>query len=85
VTRPGASPELQVELSVRAALYGERDEVTVTRTTRRPLRARAVGPSGRVVGGRYRLLRRVGAGAMADVYRARDERLKREVAVKLIS
>jgi serine/threonine protein kinase len=37
-----------------------------------------------LVGGRYRLLGRVGAGGMATVYRARDERSDRDVAVKVI-
>jgi serine/threonine protein kinase len=35
------------------------------------------------VGGRYRLGDRLGGGAVADVYRAVDERLERPVAIKL--
>ena len=38
--------------------------------------------SGRVVAGRYELLDQVGHGAMGTVWRARDLRLDREVAVK---
>src|SRR5215470_17348363 len=38
--------------------------------------------SGRVVAGRYELLDPVGHGAMGTVWRARDLRLDREVAVK---
>jgi serine/threonine protein kinase len=38
-----------------------------------------------MLGGRYRLLDRIGAGATADVYRARDERLGRDVAAKVIA
>jgi hypothetical protein len=41
-----------------------------------------VAGSGRVVAGRYELLDRVGHGAMGTVWRARDLRLDREVAVK---
>src|SRR5918994_4993920 len=39
---------------------------------------------GRVLGGRYRLLGPVGAGASAQVYLADDVRLRRRVAVKIL-
>ncbi len=44
----------------------------------------AVDQVGRVIGGRYRLLAVVGAGASAQVFAADDTRLGRRVAVKLL-
>jgi eukaryotic-like serine/threonine-protein kinase len=75
---PGASADLEVERSVCDRLYGNRAAVTVT-----PI-PHGAAPLGRLVGGRYRLVERLGAGGMATVYRARDEQLGREVAVKVI-
>lgn len=41
-------------------------------------------PAGRLIAGRYRIISLVGAGGMGMVYRAEDERLHVDVALKLL-
>jgi serine/threonine-protein kinase len=43
-----------------------------------------VADVGRVLGERYHLLELVGQGGMATIYRARDDQLGREVAIKIL-
>src|SRR5687768_3902072 len=44
-----------------------------------------VREQGVVLDGRYELAELIGTGGMAEVWRARDQRLSRDVAVKLLS
>jgi eukaryotic-like serine/threonine-protein kinase len=66
-----------------------RTTVVIACCQQRPIRPpagaaqlRAAGSDARVLAGRYRLAELVGRGASATVWRARDELLDREVAVK---
>jgi eukaryotic-like serine/threonine-protein kinase len=51
---------------------------------RKPDRDKPFLEDGQVVG-RYRIIKRIGAGAMGEVYLAADEQLGRHAAVKVLS
>jgi eukaryotic-like serine/threonine-protein kinase len=74
--------QIDVERAVRNQLYGERSELTVAPLAAAPVPARRPAE---FLGGRYRLLSLIGAGGMTNVYCARDELLKRRVAVKVLA
>ena len=75
---------IELERSVRAQLYGEPAQVVATGVPGVRDDPRRAG-LGRLLGGRYTLVELLGAGGMATAYRARDDRLGRDVAVKVIA
>nr|MCC6672974.1 serine/threonine protein kinase [Planctomycetota bacterium] len=70
-------PELRAEVAAALGLAPALPDLGSDARHDDPLR-------GRVLGGRYQLEHRLGAGAMGVVYRARDRELGRAVAVKLV-
>src|SRR5262245_63166690 len=77
------NPITQSDLTLRPAMQGSRiarpDPVTIRAAS---LQQMPLGPGVRL--GPYEIQSAIGAGGMGEVYCARDTRLKREVALKIL-
>ncbi|MBK8980406.1 MAG: protein kinase [Planctomycetes bacterium] len=81
----GRNPDLVALCGARANLAGAvREGLAIARSLGQLGRLADDPFAGTVLGERYHVAERIGAGAMGAVYRARDRELGREVAIKLL-
>ncbi len=83
-TLNGNGSEGEPEVGLMATHFGGKAPLS-ERFRRAQLRAQMFGDPGETLSvGRYKVLARIGSGAMGTVYRAQDPTLDREVAVKVL-
>src|ERR1700691_6029143 len=82
-TRPASPGARNAPPAAETEAMSEHDAETAATVARVSARHRS-GPSGTILD-RYTLSKRVGSGAFGSVWMARDERLQRDVAVKILA
>ena len=84
-TRPSPSSSQPTERVAPGDEHSSVEQHTPVRIEDRRARRRREPPRGPLILNRYQLHRRLGTGGFATVWLAHDERLERDVAVKLLA